>query len=507
MDVLDVAVLGRFKAGKSSVLNSIIGGDFLPVGALPVTAVITRVSYGETEKAFVSYLNGSRHEIGLEQIAEFITESRNPHNEKQARFVDITTQRLERFKNLRFIDTPGLGSLFIHNTEATKAWFPSLAAAIVCLPPDPPLSSDELALLKEVVALTPEVQILITKSDTVSDSERSDIERFIRQHTETFFKGAIYYYSTRLDFGKFREERFDNYLLQLSNSADRVHEKIVFAKIKQLTDSTLSFIRLAEAAQKASEQTRGDLRIRTEAAFQNLNSTKSEFGIISREFETRGRRPLLDVLMAQENRLRSLVSTDMKPILDLPKTAISEMTDRFERELSESLAENLYLISDQSKNGLLTPFRNSCRNLRERAEFWQLSLARLAKETLGIELENPPIPAEPENVNEPDIQVSVSIEAPVFILWSLFPFLTTRTQIHRIFQKQIVSEIEKNISRLTTQWHEMLKSALTTYAKELLNHLHGSGKTILSLCGDLSENRQAAVADLKEKLSHPEHER
>jgi tRNA U34 5-carboxymethylaminomethyl modifying GTPase MnmE/TrmE len=37
---LSVAVVGRFKAGKSSFLNHFLGRDLLPVGVTPVTAVI-----------------------------------------------------------------------------------------------------------------------------------------------------------------------------------------------------------------------------------------------------------------------------------------------------------------------------------------------------------------------------------------------------------------------------------------------------------------------------------
>ena len=36
---ISVAVLGRFKAGKSSFLNHFLGRNFLPVGVVPVTAV------------------------------------------------------------------------------------------------------------------------------------------------------------------------------------------------------------------------------------------------------------------------------------------------------------------------------------------------------------------------------------------------------------------------------------------------------------------------------------
>ena len=52
--LLDVAVLGQFKSGKSSLLNALIGADLLPVGVLPVTAVITRVAAGPAVTARVS---------------------------------------------------------------------------------------------------------------------------------------------------------------------------------------------------------------------------------------------------------------------------------------------------------------------------------------------------------------------------------------------------------------------------------------------------------------------
>ncbi|HJX16547.1 MAG TPA: dynamin family protein, partial [Candidatus Deferrimicrobiaceae bacterium] len=41
--VVDIAVLGQFKAGKSSFLNCLIGREAMPVDVLPATAVVTRI--------------------------------------------------------------------------------------------------------------------------------------------------------------------------------------------------------------------------------------------------------------------------------------------------------------------------------------------------------------------------------------------------------------------------------------------------------------------------------
>ncbi len=52
---IDIAILGQFKAGKSTFLNSLIGKEILPVGAIPVTTVITRLQFGEKELEILDF--------------------------------------------------------------------------------------------------------------------------------------------------------------------------------------------------------------------------------------------------------------------------------------------------------------------------------------------------------------------------------------------------------------------------------------------------------------------
>src|SRR5436853_4921172 len=67
-DEISIAVLGRFKAGKSSFLNHFIGRSILPVGVVPVTAVVTEIRYGVREEARVHHRDGRDPEIPLDQI-------------------------------------------------------------------------------------------------------------------------------------------------------------------------------------------------------------------------------------------------------------------------------------------------------------------------------------------------------------------------------------------------------------------------------------------------------
>ncbi len=127
--VVDVAVLGQFKAGKSSFLNGLIGGAIVPVDVLPSTAVVTRIGYGLRERVTVHGLGGEPFEIPLGRLSEFVTERGNPANEKRVAVVDVELPSLLPYEGVRFVDTPGLGSIFAHNTKVSVDWLPRVGAA------------------------------------------------------------------------------------------------------------------------------------------------------------------------------------------------------------------------------------------------------------------------------------------------------------------------------------------------------------------------------------------
>ena len=54
---LQLGVIGRVKAGKSSLLNALVfgGNDILPKAATPMTAALTVLQYGTETKADVEF--------------------------------------------------------------------------------------------------------------------------------------------------------------------------------------------------------------------------------------------------------------------------------------------------------------------------------------------------------------------------------------------------------------------------------------------------------------------
>ena len=56
-DTFKIQVIGTFKNGKSTFINSLLGESVLPAYALPCTAVINEVKYGEEKEAILHFRN------------------------------------------------------------------------------------------------------------------------------------------------------------------------------------------------------------------------------------------------------------------------------------------------------------------------------------------------------------------------------------------------------------------------------------------------------------------
>jgi GTPase SAR1 family protein len=97
-DEISVAVLGRFKAGKSSFLNHFIGRNVLPAGVVPVTAVITELRYGSRDEARVHHRDGRDPEVPLDEIGAYISEKENPDNAKAVDLITVELPELRRWR-------------------------------------------------------------------------------------------------------------------------------------------------------------------------------------------------------------------------------------------------------------------------------------------------------------------------------------------------------------------------------------------------------------------------
>lgn len=173
-----VAVLGEFKRGKSTLVNALLGGHVLPTGVVPLTAVITEVTYGEPGASAVG-ADGARVEVRLSELGTYVTEDGNPRNVKGVSRVEVRWPCPLLESGLVLVDTPGVGSVHEHNTEVGHAARSEADGAIVVLGADAPLSDREAELLHSLAERGTRTFLVVNKCDRLQPHERAEVHRFI----------------------------------------------------------------------------------------------------------------------------------------------------------------------------------------------------------------------------------------------------------------------------------------------------------------------------------------
>ena len=131
-DRFNLAVVGRFSRGKSSLMNAILGSERLPTGVVPLTSVITTVTYGSQERVTLHFRGTSLFEdIRLDELPAYITERGNPGNRRGIEVAEVQLTAAILRHGFHFIDTPGMGSSIIENTRTTEAFIPEADALIL----------------------------------------------------------------------------------------------------------------------------------------------------------------------------------------------------------------------------------------------------------------------------------------------------------------------------------------------------------------------------------------
>ncbi len=104
---LRVAIAGRLKAGKSTLVNALIGRRVAPTAVGECTRLVTRFRYGPADRVDVVRRDGARHSLPLDDDGMIPRRLGVPTGTVAHLDVTVTSDRL---RDLIVVDTPGLAS-------------------------------------------------------------------------------------------------------------------------------------------------------------------------------------------------------------------------------------------------------------------------------------------------------------------------------------------------------------------------------------------------------------
>lgn len=184
-----VALTGPARAGKSTLLNSLIGRAVSPVGRLPTTAVSLLVTAGAKDEAEVVLANDERvrGEATAAFLEQYATQENNPDNGKGVRMIGVrlVNELLER--GVAYADAPGLHDPSENIRAVTETALNAAHAVLYVLDVSPAknggfsLTNHQLDDLKRLRAMADRLLVVLNKADALSDEERNEVAEYLQQ--------------------------------------------------------------------------------------------------------------------------------------------------------------------------------------------------------------------------------------------------------------------------------------------------------------------------------------
>lgn len=242
----EIALLGRVSSGKSSLLNTLLGAEVLPVGVTPVTAVPTRVTWGEQASAVIERAGAPVETVALSRLAEFVSEEENPDNQKRVTRVMARLPSERLVQGVALVDTPGLGALATAGERATRSYLPRADLGILLVDAASSVMQDDVEIVRLLLESGIPAQILISKADLLSPADRDRVVEHARRAMTTSLgmEVPVYLVSAVGDVRALANGWFDSQIVPLLNRARDASAASLGRKLGALCEAAAAALRI-----------------------------------------------------------------------------------------------------------------------------------------------------------------------------------------------------------------------------------------------------------------------
>jgi GTP-binding protein EngB required for normal cell division len=460
----EIAFFGRVSSGKSSLLNALMGAEVLPVGINPITAVPTRLQWGRQPKATLTFADGRRQEIPLEDLACFVTEDQNPGNTRNVvrTVTEVPAAKLQQ--GIVLVDTPGLGSLARRGARETLAYLPSADLGALLIDAGSTLNDEDIATLRLLYEAGIPAFILLSKADLLAAEDIERAQSYIHSQLEEHLGVSpdIHPVSAKASHVVLLDRFYQSVLLRKFEHANSLRKESVMRKTGVLREAVAAAI---ETILNRNDQ-HGQSSAKLEELEANLRRSIGRIGEAPRIFEN-------DLLQLEEGCDRILQKVSL-----LAFNLIS-----FNGELSVSSRQIADWIQELVEQQIEAPIDQ----LRRTSEQAVDVLARIAE---GLEATDAVSPSEVNMLfrNLPRFEMSGQPHFVVTSRWNLLGEKGRLTSIRSQLKKHMRTELQEELRVYGRTLHRWVQET-TRQSQRLINsYADGYRVQMLRLAGSIDSS-------------------
>ncbi len=187
---LSMAIVGEFNAGKSTIVNSLVGESVLPTGVLPTTAHSGILKYGPRKAARVFDMEGGVKEVGLDEAKKLMKTNADAIEHLEFIYPHPALRIVE------YWDTPGFNAANERHEEVARRALESAEAILWVMDANQVLSQTEFDLIDNIPDAGERLVVVINKVDRLGNKTQrakavGELQEYVEENLDGYILGTF----------------------------------------------------------------------------------------------------------------------------------------------------------------------------------------------------------------------------------------------------------------------------------------------------------------------------